>query len=160
MPAAVAAPRPASVTPRNTPVKAAHARPRSAIPPSTAQPKVMRAASPPALSSSSSASSVGLSSEREWELDRVRRLLYEQVGGRAGRPRPCMRRGGGLCCERTAGTRLHLISPIAGHKHTQKQECVELKGQLEEKHVEIETIRQEKTRLTKVCMRLFVPMHV
>jgi len=47
---------------------------------------------------------------REWELDRIRRLLYEQ-------------------------------------------ECTQLKGRLEEKETEIETIRQEKTRITKVRYR-------
>lgn len=90
---AVAAPRPASVTPRNTPVKgvssgstnsnSARTRPRSAVHPSTASPKTMRALSPALLSASSSSDSASnhlLGPNRDWELDRIRRLMYEQVG--------------------------------------------------------------------------------
>jgi hypothetical protein len=66
-------------------------------------PPKMRAASP-----SSSVAAAASQANRDWELDRIRRLLYEQ-------------------------------------------ECSELKGRLEEKETEIETIRQEKTRITKVC---------
>lgn len=53
---------------------------------------------------------------------------------------PCKRRVGERC--RSVG--FNFISHA-------EQECVDLKGQLEEKEVEIETIRQEKTRVTKVC---------
>lgn len=90
-------------------------RPRSAVPPMTAPSKMVRAASPAAAPSSSSM----FAPNRDWELDRVRRLMYEQ-------------------------------------------QCGELRGQLQAKEAEIETIRQEKTRITKVwiCVCLYVGVSI
>lgn len=158
---AVTAPRPASTTPRSTPVKTApskggagsnggtttttngRTRPRSAVPPMTAPPKMVRAAS-----ASSSSLSQFAPNNRDWQLDRIRRLLYEQVidTSNTHTPRPPVRTPRPPIDNSDDSDRL---SPNK-HPQTRTQECVELKGQLQEKEAEIETIRQEKTRITLV----------